>query len=162
RFNRKTGEALDIKPQEKPGETAYRYNWDAPLHLSFHNNTTLYFAAQKLFKSTDRGNTWQVISPDLSRGIDRNKLAVMGKVWSMDAIAKNQSTSIYGNITAFSESPLNPNLLYVGTDDGLIQVSEDGGKNWTKYSSFIGVPNQVLVQNIVASKHQENVVYAVY
>jgi photosystem II stability/assembly factor-like uncharacterized protein len=162
RFNKKTGEALDIKPQEKPGEAAYRFNWDAPLHLSYHNNSTLYFAAQKLFKSNDRGNTWQVISPDLSRGIDRNKLAVMGKVWSMDAVAKNQSTSIYGNITAFSESPINPNILYVGTDDGLIQVSEDGGKNWTKYSSFTCVPNQVLVQNIVASKHQENVVYVVF
>ncbi len=162
RYNRKTGESLDIKPQEKPGEPAYRYNWDAPLHLSYHHHQTLYFAAQKLFKSNDRGNTWQVISPDLSRGIDRNKLPVMGKVWSMDAVAKNQSTSIYGNITAFSESPLDSNLLYVGTDDGLIQVSEDGGKNWTKYSKFNGVPDQVLVQNIYASKHQKNVVFAVF
>jgi photosystem II stability/assembly factor-like uncharacterized protein len=162
RYNRKTGESLDIKPQEKPGEPAYRYNWDAPLHLSYHHHQTLYFAAQKLFKSNDRGNTWKVISPDLSRGIDRNKLPVMGKVWSMDAVAKNQSTSIYGNITAFSESPLDSNLLYVGTDDGLIQVSEDGGKNWTKYSKFNGVPDQVLVQNIYASKHQMNVVFAVF
>jgi photosystem II stability/assembly factor-like uncharacterized protein len=162
RYNRKTGEALDIKPQEKPGEPAYRYNWDAPLHLSYHHHQTLYFAAQKLFKSNDRGNTWQVISPDLSRGLDRNKLPVMGKVWSMDAVAKNQSTSIYGNITAFAESPLDSNLLYVGTDDGLIQVSEDAGKNWTKYSKFSGVPEQVLVQNIYASKHQKNVVFAVF
>jgi photosystem II stability/assembly factor-like uncharacterized protein len=162
RYNRKTGEALDIKPQEKQGEPAYRYNWDAPLHLSYHHHQTLYFAAQKLFKSNDRGNTWQVISPDLSRGIDRNKLPVMGKVWSMDAVAKNQSTSIYGNITAFAESPLDSNLLYVGTDDGLIQVSEDAGKTWTKYSKFNGLPDQVLVQNIYASKHQKNVVFAVF
>ncbi len=162
RFNRKTGEALDIKPQEKEGEPAYKFNWDAPIVLSSHNNTTLYFAAQKLFKSTDRGNTWEIISPDLTRGIDRNKLPVMGKVWSMDAIAKNQSTSMYGNITAVAESPKNSLLLYAGTDDGLIQTTSDGGKNWNKISVFEGVPQQVLVQNIYASKHDENIVFAVF
>ena len=161
RFNRKTGEALDIRPIEKEGESAYRFNWDAPLQLSHHSNTTLYFAAQKLFKSTDMGNSWQVISPDLSRGSDRNKFPVMGKVWGIDAVAKNQSTSIYGNITAFSESPKNPQLLYVGTDDGLIQVTTDGGKTWTKTESFAGLPSHVLVQNIYASRHNENVAYVV-
>lgn len=162
RFNKLTGEALDIKPQEKVGESAYRYNWDAPLHLSYHNNTTLYFAAQKIFKSTDKGNTWQVISPDLSSGIDRNKLPVMGKVWSIDGVAKNQSTSIYGNISAFAESPKNANVLYAGTDDGLIHITNDGGASWTKISNFGAVPNQVFVQNIVASKHDENTVYAIF
>ncbi len=162
RFNKKTGEALDIKPMEKQGEPAYRFNWDAPIAISAHSNTTLYFAAQKLFKSTDRGNTWQVISPDLTRGIDRNKLPVMGKIWSMDAVAKNQSTSIYGNITAFAESPKNNQLLYIGTDDGLVQVSTDGGKTWSQSSAFPGVPNQVLVQNIYASKYDENIVFALF
>lgn len=162
RYNKLTGEALDIKPQEKPGEAAYNFNWDAPLHLSYHNNATLYFAAQKVFKSTDRGNTWQVISPDLSSGLDRNKIPVMGKIWSMDAVAKNQSTSIYGNITAFAESPKNANVLYTGTDDGLIHVTTNGGTSWTKISNFGAVPNLVLVQNIVASKHDENTVYAIF
>ncbi|MES2617872.1 MAG: glycosyl hydrolase [Bacteroidota bacterium] len=162
RYNKKTGEALDIKPQEPKGEKAYRFNWDAPLHLSYHSNTTLYFASQKLFKSTDRGNTWEIISPDLTRGIDRNKLMVMDKIWSMDAVAKNQSTSIYGNITAFAESPKNSQLLYAGTDDGLIQVTTDGGKTWTKSETFAGVPNQVLVQNITASQHDENIAYAIF
>ncbi len=162
RFNKKTGEALDIRPQEKEGEPAYRYNWDAPLVISNHSNTTLYFAAQRLFKSTDMGNTWQVISPDLSRGMDRNKLPVMGKIWSMDAVAKNQSTSIYGNITAFSESPKNANVLYAGTDDGLIHTTTDGGKRWVKTATFAGVPNQVLVQNLYASKYDENIVFAVF
>lgn len=161
RFNRKTGEALDIKPQEMQGEPAYRYNWDAPIVLSNFDNKTLYFAAQKVFKSKDMGNTWEVISPDLSRGIDRNTLSVMGKVWSVDAVAKNQSTSIYGNITALSESPKNPMLLYAGTDDGLIHVTQDGGKTWSKTSTIPGVPNQALIQNIYASKHDEQVVYAV-
>lgn len=158
RFNKKTGEAFDIKPQEKPGEPAYKFNWDAPILISHHNPSTLYFAAQKVFKSNDKGQTWEVISPDLSRGIDRNKLPVMGKVWSMDAVAKNQSTSMYGNITALAESPLNPNILIAGTDDGLIHISSDGGKNWQKYESFPGVPKNTLVQNVYASKHS----YAIY
>ena len=161
RFNRKTGEALDIKPQEQAGEPAYRYNWDAPILLSNFDNKTLYFAAQKVFRSKDMGNTWEVISPDLSRGLDRNTLNVMGKVWSVDAVAKNQSTSIYGNITALSESPKNPLLLFAGTDDGLIHVTQDGGKTWTKTASIAGVPNQALIQNIYASKHDEQLVYAV-
>lgn len=161
RFNRKTGEALDIRPQEMKGEPAFRFNWDAPIVLSKHNSNTLYFAAQKIFKSTDRGSSWEVISPDLSRGLDRNKLPVMGKIWSMDAVAKNQSTSIYGNITALSESPFNPQLLYAGTDDGLIHVTTDGGKTWTKADNLPGVPARALIQNIYASRHDENVAYAV-
>lgn len=160
RFDRKTGEFLDIKPQEKEGEPAYRWNWDAPLKLSTHNNQRLYFAANKVFRSDDRGNSWKVISPDLSRGIDRNKMQIMGKWWSMDAVAKNGSTSIYGNITALSESPKNENLIVAGTDDGLIQVTTDGGTKWTKTQTFAGVPERTRVQNVYASRHDENVIYA--
>jgi photosystem II stability/assembly factor-like uncharacterized protein len=162
RYNRKTGEAFDIKPLEIGNEPAFRFNWDAPIVLSAHDNSTLYFAAQKLFKSTDKGSSWQIISPDLSRGLDRNNLTVMGKVWSMDAVAKNQSTSIYGNITALSESPINSKLLYVGTDDGLIHVSSDGGSNWMRIDNIPGVPKQTLVQNIYASKHDENLAFVVF
>ncbi len=163
RFDRRTGEAFDIKPQEgKYDVAALRWNWDAPLLLSPHNQNRLYFSANKVFRSDDRGNTWECISPDLSRGIDRNNLPVMGKVWSMDAIGKNSSTSIYGNITAFSESPLNIGTLIAGTDDGLIQISTDGGLNWNKTSTFSGVPDQVLVQNVVASRHNVNVIYSVF
>lgn len=169
RYDRKTGEAVDIKPQEKAGEPAYRYNWDAPLIISNFDNKRIYFAANKVFRSDDRGNTWKVISNDLSRGIDRNKLPVMGKVWSMDAVAKNQSTSIYGNITALAESPKNENVIYAGTDDGQIQVTSDGGKNWSKTTTFPGVPSinvggvttGPLVNFIMASQHDENVAYAV-
>ena len=91
---------------EKAGEDAYRFNWDAPIIISKFDNKRIYFAANKLFRSDNRGNGWKVISPDLTANIDRNKLPVMGKVWSIDAVAKNQSTSIYGNITALTESPL--------------------------------------------------------
>lgn len=162
RFDRRTGEAFDIKPQEGKNESALRWNWDAPLLLSPHSSNRLYFCANKVFRSNDKGNSWEVISPDLSRGIDRNQLPVMGKVWSMDAIGKNSSTSIYGNITAFSESPLNEGILIAGTDDGLIQISNDGGRNWNKTSTFPGVPDQVLIQNTLASRHSSNTFYAVF
>ncbi len=162
RFDKKSGNRVDIKPKEKVGSTAYRFNWDAPLLISNFNNKRIYFASQYVYKSDDQGNSWQIISPDLSRGIDRNKLPVMDRYWGVDGIAINASTSIYGNITALAESPKNEKLLYAGTDDGLIHVTFDGGANWTKIEKFTGVPNQVLVHNIYASKHDENTVYAVF
>lgn len=162
RFDRKSGEALPIQPEIGLNEAPLRWNWDAPLLISPHNNHTLYFAANRLFKSTDRGNSWNVISPDLSQGIDRNELEVMGKVWSMDAIAKNKSTTIYGNIVSLSESPLVAGLLYVGTDDGLIQVSDNDGQNWTRYNTFPGVPANTYVNDVKASLHDDQVVYAAF
>ncbi len=162
RYDKKSGEYLYIQPQEQEGEAAYRWNWDAPLVISQFDNKRLYFAANKVFRSDDRGNTWKAISADLSRQIDRNKLTVMGKVWSMDAVAKNQSTDIYGNITALTESKLDENLLYAGTDDGLIHVTTDGGKNWTKIDNIPGVPERTYVNQILASQHDKNVAYATF
>lgn len=161
RYDKLSGEKLSIKPQEKSGEEPYRWNWDTPLIISPHSNT-LYAAANKLFKSTDRGDSWEVVSPDLTRQIDRNKLPVMGKVWSVDAVAKNASTSFYGNIVSLAESPLAEGLIYVGTDDGLIQVTEDGGKNWKKISSFPGVPENTYVSCLTTSLHDANTVYAAF
>jgi len=162
RFDKKSGENVDIRPIEREGEAAYRWNWDAPLVISQHKATRLYFAANKIFRTDDRGNTWTVISPDLSRGIDRNELPVMGRVWSVDAIAKNQSTDIYGNVTTIAESKLDENLLFAGTDDGLIQVTTDGGKNWTKIdvNALPGAPERTYVNQVIASQHDKNVVYA--
>ncbi len=159
RYDRKSGEVFYIQPQPDKGEEL-RWNWDTPLILSSHSPTRLYIAANRLFRTDDRGNTWKAISPDLSRQIDRNKLPVMGKIQSIDAVAKNASTSLYGNSVALSESPLNPDLLYVGTDDGLIQITEDGGKNWTAVKSINGLPDTTYVSDLFASQHNENVVYA--
>ena len=136
RYDRKSGERISIIPVEGKGEEAYRFNWDSPLLISPHKNTRLYFCANKVFKSEDRGNSWEIISTDLTRQLDRNKIPVMGKIWSVDAVSKNASTSQYGNIVAFTESHVKEGLLYAGTDDGLIQVSKDGGKSWKKYQSF--------------------------
>ncbi len=169
RFDKKSGETVDIRPMEKEGEPAYRFNWDAPIIISNFDNKRIYFAANKVFRSNDRGNSWQVISPDLSRRLDRNKFPVMGKVWSMDAVAKNASTSIFGNITALSESPKNENIIYAGTDDGLIQVTDNGGSSWTKIDNIAGIPQiqagpytmQPLVNYLLTSMHNEAVAYAV-
>ncbi len=162
RYDKRTGEMLDIRPVEMEGEKANRWNWDAPLLISQFDNKRLYIASNKLYRTDDRGNTWKIISPDLTAQIDRNKLPVMGKVWSVDAIAKNGSTDIFGNITAIAESKFDENLLYVGTDDGLIQITTDGGKTWTKVSKIAGVPDMTYVNQIITSLHDKNTAYATF
>jgi len=162
RYDKKSGESVGIKPSPGKGEKAFRWNWDAPLLISPHNNKRLYFAANKVFRSDDRGNNWSVISPDLSQQIDRHSLKVMGEIQSIDAIAYDQSTSVYGNIVALDESPLIEGLLYAGTDDGLIQISEDAGKSWTKVSTFPGVPPNTYINQVLADLYDANVVYALF
>jgi len=162
RYDRRTGERIDIKPQEESGGPPLRWNWDSPLLISPHSHARLYFAAQILFRSEDRGDSWQAVSPDLTRNMDRNRLPVMGRLWSVDAPSKNRSTSFWGNIVALSESPLVEDLLYVGTDDGLVQVSEDGGANWRRIDKVGNVPEMTYVNDIEASLHDANTVYAVF
>ena len=159
RYNRKTGSRINIKPIDAKGEPPLRWNWDAPLTISPHDHTRLYFGANKLFRSDDRGNTWRAISPDLTRQLDRNALPVMGKIWGPDAVAKNASTAFYGNISTISESPKREGLLFVGTDDGLIQVHDDEGAAWRK-ADLAALPDHIYVQRVLASQHDENVVYA--
>ncbi|MGB0715254.1 MAG: VPS10 domain-containing protein [Phycisphaerae bacterium] len=160
RHDRRSGEIVDIKPREAPGEEPYVWNWDSPLILSPHNHKRLYFAADRLFRSNDQGNSWEVISDDLTRGLDRNQLEVMGRIQSVDAVSKNRSTSIFGNAVSLTESPLVEGLLYVGTDDGLVHVTEDGGENWRKISLFPGVPDMAYVSCLLASRHNADRVYA--
>ncbi len=162
RFDRRSGETMGIQPQPRRGEKDYRWNWDSPLLVSPHLNTRLYFAANKVFRSDDRGDTWRVISDDLTRRIDRNGLEVMGRVWPMDAVSKNGSTSRYGNIVALDESPVAEGLLYAGTDDGLVQVTEDGGTSWRRIETFPGVPERTYVNDLVASHHDRGTVYAAF
>jgi photosystem II stability/assembly factor-like uncharacterized protein len=161
RFDRVTGERVAITPQPGSGENDYKWNWNSPLIVSPHEPARLYFGAERVFRSDDRGNSWRAVSGDLTRQIDRNELEVMGRIWSVDAISKNASTSMYGSLIALDESPLVEGLLYAGTDDGLIQVSENGGEDWRKISSFKGVPDLSLIEDIIASRHDDDVAYAV-
>ena len=162
RYDKRSGETVDVQPQPGPGEPANRWNWDSALIGSPHLHTRLYFGAQRLYRTDDRGNTWRAVSPDLTRQVDRNKLKVMGRVWSVDSVAKNNSTSFFGNIVSLAESPLVEGLLYVGTDDGLVQVSEDGGASWRKQDKFPGVPDMTYVSDLEPSRHDRDTVYATF
>ena len=162
RYDRRTRERVPITPHPGGDENQYKWNWNAPLLVSPHSGTRLFYAGEKIFQSDDRGDSWRAISPDLTRQLDRNKLEVMGRVWSIDTIAKNDSTSMYGSIIGLSESPLAEGLLYAGSDDGLISVTEDGGANWRSEDSFPGVPDMSLVEDLVASVHDADVAYAVF
>ncbi|GAB5464975.1 MAG: hypothetical protein Kapaf2KO_04110 [Candidatus Kapaibacteriales bacterium] len=159
RVNRENKESMGITPQAQLGEEL-KWNWSSPIIISPHNNSTLYYAANKVFKSTDKGNTWTSISGDLTKQIDRNSLKVMGKIWPPETVAKNASTSLYGSIVSLDESPKKAGLLYAGTDDGLIQVSENDGASWTKVSSFGSVPEGSYVSDIQPSLFDENTVFA--
>jgi photosystem II stability/assembly factor-like uncharacterized protein len=161
RYDRRTGQRLGIQPQAGKGEAPLRWNWDSPLVVSPHLNTRLYFAANRVFRSDDRGDTWKAISDDLTRQLDRDTLPIFGKIPPTDAVAKHLSTSYYGNMTALSESPLQEGLLYAGTDDGLMQVHEGDGK-WRKIDKFPGVPERTYVSRLFASQHAAATVYAAF
>jgi photosystem II stability/assembly factor-like uncharacterized protein len=139
-----------------------RFNWDAPYIISPHSAARLYMAGNRLFRSDDRGQNWKPLSDDLTRQIDRDTLPVMGRVWGANAVTKNLFTTDYGVSTALCESPLKEGLLYVGTDDGLVQVSADGGKEWQKIESFPGVPDKTFVSDLYASQHDSDTVYAAF
>lgn len=162
RFDAATGEAVSIKPVEGKDDKPWRWNWDAPLLVSPHKPERLYFCANVVFRSEDRGQIWTRISEDLSRGEDRNTFPIMDEYWPSDAIAKHKSTSIYGNIVSFNESPRVEGLLYVGTDDGLIHVQKPEENKWKKYESFGDVPAKTYVQGIWPSQHEDDLVYAAF
>ncbi|HEV2348690.1 MAG TPA: glycosyl hydrolase [Terriglobia bacterium] len=162
RYDRHTGERVDIVPTVAPGQPPLRWNWDSPILISPHSHSRLYFGANILYRSDDRGDSWRAVSGDLTRQIDRDTLPMMGKVWGPEAVAKNTSTAFYGNASVLAESPKKEGLIYVGTDDGLINVTEDGGGHWRKIENFPGVPEQAYVSRIFASQHDVNTVYAAF
>jgi photosystem II stability/assembly factor-like uncharacterized protein len=159
RYDRRSGEATDIKPMPEPGEDPPRWNWDSPVIISPHSHTRLYFASQRLYRSDDRGNSWQAISDDLSRGEERLTMEYMGRTWSVDAVWDNDAMSYYGNVVTISESPLREGLIYCGTDDGLLQVTPDGGQSWRKVEKFPGVPEGTFVNEVFASRHHKDTVF---
>ncbi|NRB48934.1 MAG: glycosyl hydrolase [Saprospiraceae bacterium] len=161
RIDRITGEQVYIQPQARAGEGFERFNWDAPIVVSPHKPSRLYFASYRVWRSEDRGDSWTPISGDLTRNEERISLPIMGKVQSWDSPWDVNAMSNYNTITSLSESPLQAGLLYAGTDDGIIQVTEDGGQNWKKIEagSLPGVPATAFVNDIKADLHDVNTVY---
>jgi photosystem II stability/assembly factor-like uncharacterized protein len=162
RYDKKSGERTYIKPFPGKDELTHRWNWNAPMIISPHSSSRLYIAANKLFRSENKGDSWKTISGDLTAQIDRNTWPVMGKYWSYDAVVKDVSTSQFNIIVSLDESPVKEDLIYVGTDDGVIQVTENAGETWTKITSFPGVPEYTYVSDVFASKFDENVVFATF
>jgi photosystem II stability/assembly factor-like uncharacterized protein len=164
RHDRTTGENVYIQPQPDLGERTERYNWDAPILVSPHNPAHLYFASQRVWKSTDRGDSWTAISGDLTKNMERITTPFFGTTQGWDNPWDIYAMSNYSTITSLAESPLLAGLIYAGTDDGLIQVTEDGGANWRKvdFSRIPGLPATAFVNDIKADLYDINTVYAVF
>jgi len=162
RFNGRTGERKGIRPPPVPGEPPYRFNWSAPIRISPFDPATIYFAANYLFRSRDRGDSWDRLGPDLTRAIDRDSLPMMGQVPARDAVARHSGTAVFGNIATIDLSPRRPGLLATGADDGMIAVSVDDGKSWRRYTDFPGVPDTTYVSRVLWSRHDDATLYATF
>jgi len=161
RYDRKTGESVYIRPQPAADEPPDRYNWDSPILISPHKSSTLFFGTQRVWKSDDYGDTWTAISGDLTRNEKRTRQPLMGRTWSFDSSLDLYAMSSFNTVTSLSESPLVAGLIYAGTDDGIIQISEDGGQNWRRIDRLPGVPSRFFVNDIKADLHDPDVVYVV-
>lgn len=161
RHDRKTAENVNIKPQPKPGDPAERFNWDAPINVSSHDPKRIYHASQRVWRSDDRGDSWTPISGDLTKNENRMHMPMMGRTWSVEAGWDIYAMSEYHTIANFSESPVDEDILWVGTDDGLIQVTSNGGKSWKKIdlAKVKGVPATAYVNDIRADLFDKDTVY---
>ncbi|NNJ81821.1 MAG: glycosyl hydrolase, partial [Flavobacteriaceae bacterium] len=161
RIDMSTGEVVDIMPQPGENEDHERFNWDSPILVSPHSPTTIFFASQRVWKSENRGDDWTAISGDLTKDEERITLPIMGKQQSWDAPWDMYAMSTYNTITSLAESPKQQGLIYAGTDDGLIQVTEDGGNNWRRIAvgNLPGVPSTAFVNDIKADMFNANTVY---
>ncbi|MDA7797973.1 glycosyl hydrolase, partial [bacterium] len=133
-----TGKRRSIKPVHELGQSPFRFNWQTPIRLSSHNQDVLYYGSNFLHKSTDKGESWKTISDDLTNG---------GKMGNVP----------YGTLTTISESPLNKDIIYTGSDDGMIYVTKNGGKTWKNISKDL--PQDLWVSKLYASSHKENIIY---
>lgn len=161
RYDRNTGQIVYIKPQPAANEENDRWNWDSPILISPHDPERLYFASQRVWRSDDRGDSWTAVSGDLSHDRDRLEMPMMGRVWSIDSSWDLMAMSEYGTITSLSESPLVDGLLYAGTDDGRIHVSDNGGERWRAIERLPDVADDYFVNDIKADRFDADTVYVV-
>jgi photosystem II stability/assembly factor-like uncharacterized protein len=163
RVDRTTGEIVNIQPQAEPGEDVERFNWDSPILVSPHKTTRLYFASQRVWKSENRGDSWIAISEDLTKNQDRITLPIMDKTQSWDNAWDINAMSNYNTITSLAESPIQEGLIYAGTDDGIIQLTENGGESWRKINvgSIPGIPETAFINDIKADLFDASTVYVI-
>ena len=163
RVNRRTNERSTIRPLPNRGESGYRWNWNTPIHISPHTSSTIYVGGNRVFKSTDRGQSWTPISPDLTQNTDRETLSLMGTVAKEFTIAKHDGVQSYGNLVQLIESPKQAGVLYAGADDGSVNMTKDGGKTWTNINArFPNMPKNAYVSGLIASAHDANTVYVAF
>jgi photosystem II stability/assembly factor-like uncharacterized protein len=159
RYDRKSQETIYISPRPAPDDPPLRFNWDSPVVVSPHAHTRIYYASQFVWRSDDRGDSWTRISQDLTKNIFRLEQPIMGKAWGPDALWHHGAMSMFSTVTSLSESPLVDGLIYAGTDDGLVQVTEDGGKTWRKIEQLPGVPQNFFVNEVNASRTEKDAVF---
>ncbi len=161
RYDRGTDEALDIQAQPAPGEPPERWNWDSPVLLSPHDPNRVYHGSQRLWRSNDRGDSWEAISGDLTTNANRYELEFKGRVWSTDDLIDNGAMSKYSTLTSISESPIAAGVIYTGSDDGLVHVTESGGTEWRRAAPLPGVPERAFINDVEASQHDAATVFVV-
>lgn len=160
RLDRKTLEVLNIQPQPAVGDAPERWNWDSPVLISPHDNHTLYFGSQRLWKSTNKGNAWEAISDDLTTNKGRYEMEVYDRVQSIDALYDNSAMSKFATLTAIAESPVKQGLIYTGSDDGVVHRTENDGQGWDKLR-IAELPDLSFINDIEASSHDESTVFVV-
>ncbi len=167
RLDLDTGQSVGIPPTgggggDRGGQDRGRWHWDSPLLVSPHAPGRLYYGGHRLYRSDDRGDNWTPVSGDLTRNLDRSEMLIMGRIWPEDAVGLHLFTTTMSVITTFDESPLVEGLIYVGTDDGLVQVTEDGGESWRRLESIPGLPEQIYVTDMFASRRDSDTVFATF
>jgi photosystem II stability/assembly factor-like uncharacterized protein len=163
RVDKVTNERKTIRPLPGRDEPGLRWNWNTPIHISPHDSSTIYAGANKVFRSTDRGQSWQAISGELTQNTDRETLSLMGIPAKDFRIAKHDGVQSYGNLVQLVESPKQAGMLFAGSDDGVVNMTRDGGRTWTNLSSrFPNMPKNAYVSGLVTSAHDANTVYVAF
>jgi photosystem II stability/assembly factor-like uncharacterized protein len=159
----RNGQQRSIKPEAKASEPHYRFQWNSPVAVSSHDHRTVYYGGNYFFKSTDRGDSWIRLGNDLTTAVDRNRLEIFGRTPDKKTLSRHDGVEEFPTITTISESPLTPNVLWAGTDDGNVQVTRDGGKTWTNVAAKVpGVPKGTYVSRVVASRSSEGAAYVTF
>lgn len=154
-----TKEEKSLQPVPEDPKEEYRFNWNSPLILSPHNSNILYYGGNKLFKSVDRGHSWEEISTDLTLNQDWKKIPIMGVIRNENTLSRDDGVAHFGTTTTLCESPVQPGLIYVGTDDGNVQMTQDGGKSWQNLTEKFRLPGPRWVSRVLASHHGAGTAY---